>query len=297
MRTLWKVAIAAGGVVLTGVAGAALFAQIASERKLHRIVTVNPAPVPAATDAAAQARGKYLYESRGCADCHGRDGTGKTVISDDGFEIRGPNITPGAGSATAAYTDADWVRAIRHGVRPNGEPLMVMPSEDYNRMADGDLGALIGHVRALPPVRGDGRVIRLPLPVRFAYAVGMVRDAAEKIDHTAAPAPSVEVGVTVAYGAYVANMCLGCHGEGFGGGKIAGAPPDWPSAANLTPVRGGAMEHYRSAEALAVMLRSGRRPDGSAVSKVMPFESLKELDDTEVAAMYAFFRTLPPRPL
>ena len=42
------------------------------------------------------------------------------------------------------------------------------------------------------------------------------------------------------------------------GGRIPGAPPDWPAAANLTPGIGSAMLRYGSAEAFRTMLRTGR---------------------------------------
>jgi hypothetical protein len=44
------------------------------------------------------------------------------------------------------------------------------------------------------------------------------------------------------------------------------------------------------------MLRTGKRPDGHAVSAVMPFETLRNLNDTDVGALYAFLKTLPARP-
>ncbi len=43
------------------------------------------------------------------------------------------------------------------------------------------------------------------------------------------------------------------------------------------------------------MFRSGRRPDGSAV-KVMPFESLSEMSDTDLRALHLYLKSLPPRP-
>ena len=43
------------------------------------------------------------------------------------------------------------------------------------------------------------------------------------------------------------------------------------------------------------MLRSGRRPDGSAISTVMPFSSLRELNDTDARALYLHLKALPPR--
>ena len=79
------------------------------------------------------------------------------------------------------------------------------------------------------------------------------------------------------------------------GGKIPGAPPDWPAAANLTSGDGSGMSPYTSATAFGTMMRTGRRPDGTQVSSVMPFGALKHLSDTDVGALYAYLRTLPPQ--
>jgi len=278
-----------GLVVLVG--AAALYAQIGSERRMNRIVSLTPSPVAIPSDAEALARGKYLYDSRGCIDCHARDGAGRTLVDDGALVIRGPNLTAGKAGIASGYSDLDWVRAIRHGVGPQGKPLLIMPSEDYARLSDEDLGSMIAYIRSLPPVDGEPRELRLPLPVRFAYAVGIIKDASEKIDHAYKPAPPQDD--VIAQGEYVANMCMGCHGLSFTGGKIPGGPPDWPAAANLTPVAGGAMARYPDVASFSAMLRSGKRPDGTGIA-VMPFESLSELDDGEVAAMYAYFRSLSP---
>ena len=120
---------------------------------------------------------------------------------------------------------------------------------------------------------------RIPLIVRFMYAAGFVKDSAEKIDHTLPPAQPAASGDVVAHGAYVANSCKGCHNEALSGGKIPGGPPDWPPAANLTPGPDSALSRYATADALEAMFKSGKRPDGTAVSTVMPFESLKEMSD------------------
>ena len=51
---------------------------------------------------------------------------------------------------------------------------------------------------------------------------------------------------------------------------------------------------YPDAASFAAMLRTGKRPDGTAVSTVMPFGALREISDKEVSAMYGFLKTLPP---
>jgi cytochrome c553 len=162
-------------------------------------------------------------------------------------------------------------------------------------MHDGDLAALVAYVRSLPPGSGALGEVRLPTLVRAMYGAGIFKDSSEKIDHRLPPAQPVAVGETAEHGGYVAAMCIGCHGHSLSGGRIPAAPPDWPPASNLTPGEGTVMARYASVEAFTAMLRSGKRPDGSAVSKVMPFETLGNLNDTDVKALYAYLNTLPPR--
>lgn len=281
-------------VLLALGAAAVALAVWQGDRKRERQVTVAVHGITPATDAKGVARGHYLYRSRGCVDCHGVDGAGREFINDgNGMRIRGPNITPG--SPTAKYSELQWVRIVRHGVKADGRAAFIMPSEDYNRLTDQDLAALVGYVRTLAPRSGGATVVELPLHIRALYGAGMIRDAAEKIDHSLAPALPITAAVNAEHGAYVANMCIGCHGPGLSGGTIPGGPPDWPPAANLTPGKGGSMTRYTDSNAFVSMLRSGKRPDGSNI-KVMPFESLRELDDTDAHALYAYLKTVPARP-
>src|SRR5678815_1383495 len=154
-------ALALGVLLVLAAAGVATGLQLA-ERKMARKVDVTVQPVALGSDTAALQRGKYLFSSRGCADCHGANGTGKVFV-DNGKDLRikGPNITTGSGGVVAAYQPADWVRTIRHGVTPAGRPLMIMPSEDYNRLTDADLGALVAYVKTLPPATGTGAEVVL----------------------------------------------------------------------------------------------------------------------------------------
>lgn len=293
MKTLAKI------IAVVGVLAAAAFltALWLGERKIDRRVDIRVVPVPYAKPTPQVLQlGKYLFESRGCSECHGKDGAGRVVVEEPGgIYVRSPDITSARVAMVANYTEADWVRAIRHGVDPAGRALLIMPSEDYNRMNDGDLAALVAYIRSLPPGRGTLSEVRLPTIVRVMYGAGIFKDSSEKIDHRLPPAAPIAVGETVEHGAYVAAMCAGCHGHTFSGGRIPAAPPDWPPASNLTPGEGSVMPRYATVEAFTAMLRSGKRPDGSAVSKVMPFETLGNLNDTDVKAMHAYFRTLPPR--
>src|ERR1700746_3252830 len=94
----------------------AFLAQTMSERKRQRTIDVDVRPLAYVSDDASIARGKHLFCSCGCAECHGENGAGRVVIDQGGMYIKSPNITAGPGSVVAKYTEADWVRTIRHGV-------------------------------------------------------------------------------------------------------------------------------------------------------------------------------------
>jgi mono/diheme cytochrome c family protein len=297
MKTwLIRAAWALGALVALAAATLLVGTQL-GERKMHRRLDIELPPFTAAASGdAAIARGRYLFMSRGCTECHGTDGAGRDVVNDGkGMHVRAPNITPGRHGVVARYSDRDWQRTVRHGIAPTGRPLIVMPSEDYARWTDGDLGALIAFMRQMPAVDGEPPTVQLPPLVKTLYAFGVVQDAAEKIDHRLpAPAPVAET-VSAAHGAYVAQSCIGCHGPQLSGGKIPGAPPEWPAAANLSPGEGSALVRYRDADAFIAMMRSGKRPDGSAVSPVMPFLALKEMNDVDLRALYVHLSQLPAR--
>ncbi|MEO8119149.1 MAG: c-type cytochrome [Rhodoferax sp.] len=282
-------------VVLLGLllVGAVLAGVQMGERKRMRVISVQVAPVAYTTDAAALERGRYLFQTRGCAECHGANGAGREFVNDGkGTRMVGANITPVG--RVAKYTPEDWVRTIRHGVKPDGRPVMIMPSEDYNRFTDADLAAVVAYVRSLPPMAGGGAIVDLPLPARVLYGFDMIPDAAQRINHALPPSTPVASGVTAEHGAYVANMCIGCHGENLSGGRIPGGPPDWPAAANITPGEGSAMVRYKDAATFVTMLQTGKRPDGSPIA-VMPFGSLSKMDDVDKRALFAFLQTVPAR--
>ena len=286
----WTIAVL---LALVGLLAAG--AHFMSQRKYERKLEIKAAPVAYASTPDAIERGRYLFESRGCGECHGSNGAGR-VFADDGqsLKLKSPNITRGPGGVVANYTEVDWVRAIRHGVKPDGRPLLVMPCEDYNRLTDADLAAIVAYSRQLPPVEGTAAEFKLPLIFKALYVAGVIKDAPERIDHSLPPARPVAEAVTVEHGAYVANMCIGCHGEKLAGGKIPGGPPDWPAAADLT-AGSSVMKSYDSADKLKTMFRTGKAPGGRAL-QVMPFPSLKQMSDTDVEALYLYLKALPPRP-
>ncbi|MEO6568747.1 MAG: cytochrome c [Opitutaceae bacterium] len=292
MSPFFKILRRVLGVILVVVVGAAAAVYFVSNAKMKKTFAVTARPVVIPTDASALAHGKHMAETRGCNECHGADYGGNKVIDDPAMgRLFGPNLTKGKGSMTATFRDEDWVRAIRHGVAPDGRGLLLMPSEEYSHFSDEDLGSVIAYLKSVAAVDRD-TVPLAPGPVaRALLAAGKLKLGAEVIDHANLRPKFVPPGVTVEYGRYLSVGCTGCHGVNFSGGKIDIGPPDWPHAANLTP--SGRLAKWSEADFLAV-LRTRKRPDGTELNPVMP-ASFGNMTDVELKALWTYFKTLPPK--
>lgn len=272
---------------------AAAIVYVTSNAKVHQTFNVAVRPIAIPTDRASIARGDHIAHTRGCIDCHGADFAGHTVIDNGAMGLlSGPNITGGKGSATATFTDIDYVRAIRHGVSPHHRGYVLMPSEEFSHLSDEDLGALIAYLKSVPKVDRANIPIRLGPVSRVLFTLGKMKLAAATIDHDHLNTAAVPKGVTVAYGRYLSAGCVGCHNPNLSGGKIDVGPPDWPAARNLTPA--GELAHWTEGDFVRA-IREGKRPDGSALSPVMP-RGFAGLDDTELGALYAYIKSLPAVP-
>ena len=73
--------------------------------------------------------------------------------------------------------------------------------------------------------------------------------------------------------------------------KIEAGPPSWPQAANLTPHGSGRLSKWTEADFINT-LRTAKRPEGTDLDPVMP-RVFGQMDDTELKALWAFFRSLP----
>ena len=184
-----KIVVTIIAAIVAAAAAAFAGALWLGDRKFDRRVDVRVVPVAfAPATPAVLKRGKALFTELHCAQCHGEDGAGRVVIDEPGgLYVRAPDITASRLSMVAAYSEGDWVRAIRHGVDPAGRALLFMPSDDYNRMSDDDFAALVAYVRALPAGRGTLGEVRMPLVMRARYGVGLFKDAPEVIDHRLPP--------------------------------------------------------------------------------------------------------------
>jgi mono/diheme cytochrome c family protein len=241
----------------------------------------------------AIARGEHIVNTRGsCPVCHGPD-LGGGVIVDSPMVGRwvAPNLTSGTGGVTADFTAVDWDRAIRHGIRHNGETSS-MPSTDFSGLSDHELSDIAAYVRSRPPVNRTLSPSTLG-PV-FIYGITFENSlSAFHIDHQKPHAvePPAER-PDAALGEHLAEICHGCHGPTLSGGKMS--DPTMPFVANLTPDATG-LKDWTQADFFRA-LRTGVRKNGTPIDSHMPWRAYGQMSDTELAAIWTYLRTVPAVP-
>jgi mono/diheme cytochrome c family protein len=287
---------------------------------------VYEAPLPAvrvSTDPAVIARGAYLaYGPAHCIECHATpdaldklaDGVMLPLSGGLAFGL-GPlgtvyasNLTPDPETGIGRYSDAHIARMMRWAVRPDGratiEPLM-----PFGNMSDDDLSAIVSFLRAQPPVRN---VVPASEWRPFGKVVKSLSGTFKPRTSINPPERAPAEGATPARGEYLARFvgnCVGCHtprdsttfaatGPEFSGGfemeprPAPGADPNvWFRTPNLTPAPGGGLLKFPDRETwVARFQRGGRHEPGS----VMPWEAFARMTTDDIAALYEFFKSLPP---
>lgn len=281
-----------GLVALILLASAALY--FITSQRVNKVYSLPAVQITIPTDPGSISRGQVLVAAR-CAGCHGADSAGKVIFEDAVLgNISTTNLTAGRGIGGDTLTDADYARAIRHGVNHAGHPILTMPSEAFYFINDQELGEMIAFLKSSAP-------IGTTLPPTQIKPIGMVLIgagafgdliAAEKIDHLAARPVPVEPGVTAAYGDYLvrAGQCRTCHGEQLTGGKDP--DPDAPPAPDLT--RSGELSTWSEADFIQA-LRSGRVPGGRQMNQFMPWKAIGQMTDVDLKAMWLYLQSLSPK--
>lgn len=242
------------------------------------------------TDEASLVEGGRLYVSRGCKECHGENGAGRVMLDDPGFGL----ITTSNLTVLDNWEPALWDRAIRHGLRSDGTSLVFMPSFDFELMNDRELGALVAYIRSLPQVDDDLPALSIgPVARMVDLAGGFILFPGSAIAH-GDPPDRPDAGRTVEYGASLARLCTGCHGEHFSGGPIPGAPPELGTPLNITMhssgLRGWSEEDFRR------VLREGVTKSGHHIRRTqMPWPDLSHMNDDEIGAIWMYLQTVPER--
>ena len=296
-KVLKWIGIALGGFVGLLILASVVLSVIGSARlnKTHEIQVENIA-IP--TSESAIARGQHLVEALTfCPACHGDNLEGKVFIDEPMMAtVYAPNLTSGQGGVGGTYSDADYVRAIRHGVNPEGRGLWIMHSDVFHSLSEEDLGAVIAYVRSAPPVDSEAPDRRVLPLARVLIALGLFDSEtipfipAEVIDHGAPFVEMPEMGATAEYGQYLMSitLCSMCHGP-----DLKGGPPLDPSMPPGPNIAGYAAPGGWSDEQFITTIRTGVTPYGKELNKeFMPWDIIANMTDDELAAIWRYIASL-----
>ena len=135
-----------------------------------------PTEAPAAPRFTAPdvARGARLAAVGNCVSCHtapgGKPYAGGYPLKTPFGTVHGTNITPDPDTGIGRWTLADFTRAMREGLDPQGRHYYpVFPYDYFTRLSDGDVVALYAFVMTREPVRAIPPANRMLVP-RFAVA-------------------------------------------------------------------------------------------------------------------------------
>jgi len=253
-------------------------------------------------------RGEYLAKAAGCVGCHTaseKDApfAGGRALDTAFGRFFGPNITPHPQAGIGRWTEADFIRAMRHGHRPDGTSYFpAFPYPSFTKITDNDLRDLWAFLRALPPSSRPSQEHNLRFPFGWRFLVTFWKWLYFTPGQFA-NAPGVsEVVNRGAYLVQALGHCGECHTpRNFLGGPIrsrflaGGKGPEGKRVPNLTPTR---LKRW-SDEDLKEFLLTGITPDGKAAGGVMDEvirNTTSQLTPGDRAALIAYLRSLPPLP-
>ncbi len=241
-----------------------------------------------------------------CGNCHtpkgpqgdvpGKHLAGGFQLTDDLGTWITPNITPDPETGIGRWTDAEIIRAIREGKRPDGRTLgPPMPFDLYRRLSDSDVKAMVAYLRTVAPVRQvvPRSQYKVPIPDSYGPPVGVVAEP-----------PRQDL---VKYGEYLAGPvahCVECHTPFLPEGR-----PDWTRtgagglpfhgpwgvsySANLTPDPETGLGGWKDGEIIASIY--GVRRGGGRVIPPMPTQHYAQgIAEGDLRAILAYLRSLPP---
>jgi mono/diheme cytochrome c family protein len=254
-------------------------------------------------------RGQYLVKAGGCVGCHTEDKKGSAQFA-GGRALKtpfgtfyGPNITPHPEAGIGRWTEADFIRAMRHGERPDGENYFpAFPYPSFTRIADGDLRDLWAYLQTLTPSDRRNQAHDLGFPFSWRLLVTAWKwlyftPGPVTVDKARAP--------NISRGAYLVETlghCGECHTpRNFLGGPrrdrflAGGKGPEGKGIPNLTPTR---LKKLKDAE-LKDFLLTGITADGDVAAESMGevvTNTTSQLTPEDLAAMISYLRTLPELP-
>jgi mono/diheme cytochrome c family protein len=252
-------------------------------------------------------RGAYVAKAGGCLGCH-TEAKDKAVPYAGGRALKtpfgtfyGPNITPHPSAGLGRWSEADFVRAVRMGLRPDGAHYFpAFPYPSFTRITDADLRDLWAYLRTLPPSARPSQAHDLRFPFGWRFLV----TGWKWLFFSPGPfAADAKRSAALNRGAYLVEAlghCGECHTARnlFGGPKrdrfLAGAAkgPDGDGVPNITPAK---LKKWSDGE-LKIFLQTGLTPDGDVVAETMGEvirNTTGELTPADLAAMIAYLRSIP----
>ena len=257
----------------------------------------------------AIARGKYLATAADCAACHTATQGGKPFAG--GYGIASPlgtiyssNITPSKTAGIGNYTEADFARALRQGVRQDGAHLYpAMPYTSYAKLSDQDVASLYTYfMHAVPAVDDVPKQTALPFPFNIRASM-IVWNAMFLDDHRFVSDPSKTDQVN--RGAYLVDAlghCAECHtprntlmaskdGLNLSGGSLG----SW-YAPNITSDSTSGIGKWSNAQ-IVQYLHTGNVPGLAQAAGPMAeavTNSLQYLNQPDLEAIAAYLKTTKP---
>jgi len=263
----------------------------------------------AAADDDIVKRGAYVTRAAGCVSCH-TDKKGKGALFAGGRALEtpfgtfySPNITPDKATGIGAWTDADFLRALKKGVAPDGSHYFpVFPYTSYTLMHDQDALAIKAYLFSVAPVSKQNRDHDVAPPFGWRWPMRfwnlMFFDEG---DFAADPAQDDEWN----RGTYLATAlahCGECHTPRNAAGALnrdlwmAGTEdgPEGDAVPNITPAHATGIGW--SIDQLTFFLKSGTKPDWDVAGGVMGEaveDGYKYLTDADRRALARYINMLP----
>ena len=251
--------------------------------------------------------GRYIFYAAGCVSCHTHDklmAGGRPLVTPFGT-FYPPNITPEMEYGIGAWTEKDFVRALREGLNPKGEHYYpAFPYPSYTRMTQKDMQALYAYLMTLPASSMENRQHNLYWPFSSRPMIAHWKAGRFTVgEFSANPEKSPQWN----RGAYLANA-LGHCGECHTPRDYLGAPrrnrylagtcagPDGRLVPNITPDRETGIGDWTSDE-LITFLMTGRKPDGGYAGSLMAEvlgTSCMQLTRHDLHSLASYLQSLPP---
>lgn len=287
---LWGLLGCLVAVILAGIGGF-LWALNAANVTLTTVIEPARLPIASFMAAADPALGSRIVHVRnGCTDCHGSDLGGKMVINNPlmGF-IYAPNLTP---FHLATWSDQDIFNALRLGINKSHLPLVLMPSQDYQYLSGGDIAAIVAYLRTVSVVERQDTPTQVGPLAKMLFAMGklptFIPAASGAVRNTSTFSEKPAEGDSAGFGQYIVDTaCRGCHGSNLQGGPIAGGPPDWPAAANISA---SALQSWQEADFKRAM-REGVNKKGEKLRLPMPIALTSQYTDAELSALWKYLQS------